>query len=567
MTNAIEDPRINNFITDVYPVLRSDRTMTYTMHAEFEQKAQVKADTALGYRPRFIIAGLQYITQWFRSEVGSEFDIPGDLEPLVHEVLRETLIAAEESWNYYPSAAEEKTVSTSVAAYARRSYEINRDKIWPAFRRLIEHDLQDQRVAELLAELQQASGDTKAGNMLRTELSSNLSEAELEALEQVIMAGTIQSGGHGSVIPLDNLPDELRQKLRTFLDELPESERNKWMERANKTLKSFEESLIEDMHDRRMLDPINSEAAHSQHPTASASGTGAGDSEQNTAIDVVDTSPVHTGGAPDDILYAKPVRPEVYDKVLRSVEPHIQQLVQRLQNVFTEKKQMQHKSGYTSGKSIAVGRRIKEAARDIPSVQSKAFERRTKKVEHDYAVTLVMDLSSSMVGQKIQEAFKGLVVAAEALERIGVQFEIVGFNSALHIYHEYGHSFDRESRQRLAGMLQETKEASRSNNTDDGWALSQVSERLERIKAAKKIVIMCCDGMSNQSVAHNLPQFQLPVVLRSIENNTRQLVVGLGLGADTQKVVQHFPVSAGNIMADAFPDTISELLEAVLKQM
>lgn len=566
MTNAIEDPRINNFITDMYPVLRSDRTMTYTMHAEFEQKAQQKADTTLGYRPRFIIAGLQYISQWFRSEVGSEFAIAADLDPLVQEVLRETLGAAEESWNYYPSAAEEKNISASVMAYASRSFEINRDMIWPAFRRLIEHDLEDQRVAELLAELQDSGDESEDRAMVRSKLRSRLSEAEREALEQAIAAGTIQSGGHGTAIPLESLSDELREKLRTFLDELPESEQTKWVERAKKTLKSFEKSLLEDMHDRRLFDPMSNEMSHREQQTASVHSSVAVDGKEGAA-DILDTTSLNTGGAPEDILYAKPMRPEVYDTVQKRVEPLTQRLVQRLQNVFIEKKQQQQKSGYTSGTGIAIGRRIKEAARSIPSVQSKAFERHTKKVEHDYAVTLVMDLSSSMVGQKIQEAFKGLVVAAEALDRVGVQFEIVGFNSALHIYHQYGQSFDREARERLSGMLKEVKEASRSNNTDDGWALSKVSERLERIKASKKIVIMCCDGVSNQSAAHNLPHFQLPVVLRSIEGNTRQLVVGLGLGADTQKVVEHFPISAGNIMADAFPETISGLLEAVLKQI
>ena len=66
MMNAIEDPRDNNFVAEAYPKFREQMGLVYQQDLDFEGKAKEKADQKLGYQPRFMQAGFEYIKQWFR---------------------------------------------------------------------------------------------------------------------------------------------------------------------------------------------------------------------------------------------------------------------------------------------------------------------------------------------------------------------------------------------------------------------------------------------------------------------------------------------------------------------
>jgi cobalamin biosynthesis protein CobT len=575
MTNAIEDPRINNFITDVYPVLRADRDVTYSLHAEFEKRAKEKADDMLGYRPRFVTAGLQYISQWFLKEQGKAFAIPADLATDVRQCLEATLSAAEESWNYYPSLTEERVLAQSVSAYAKKSFEINRDKIWPEFKKLIEKDLEDQRVAELLEELSDGAGEDgdAEGQELKSKVEEGLSEEEKEALEEAINNGQVTPGaGGGKPIPLESLSEDLRQKLKEFFNGMSEEEKKEWTERAQKKFKEYEESLVGELEDQRAAE--QAEGAEGDEGFGDADGPAQeADVRPSSPGNSTDGSDIMTDNPAsfdvlDDILHPETAkRPHDYRREFKRQGSLVNRLVDTLRTVFHEKRQRLKNDGHKSGRNVKISRRLKEVARDIPPVKTRSFERNTKPLEHDYAVTLVMDLSSSMNGEKIKEAFKALVVAAEALEQIGVRFEILGFNSALHLYHEYGHSFDEDTRKRLGGMLNEVTNSDRSNNTDDGWALSQASERLERVKAKKKIIVMVCDGISNQSSPHNHPEYKLERVLQNMDANTEQYVVGVGLGDNTRHVAGRFPHGQGDVQAIDFPEVLGELLKEALEKL
>ncbi len=57
--------------------------------------------------------------------------------------MNQTLASAQDSWWRYPSREEADSSEELITQYAKKSYEINRDKVWPSFKELIEEDMKD----------------------------------------------------------------------------------------------------------------------------------------------------------------------------------------------------------------------------------------------------------------------------------------------------------------------------------------------------------------------------------------------------------------------------------------
>src|SRR3990167_7856337 len=106
MMNAIEDPRDNNFVAESYPKFRDQMDLAYTQDLDFEGKAKEKVAQKLGYQPRFMQAGFEYIKQWFREVQGQEIEMSADLPEEVKTVVRATIEQVRDSWWRYPSRKE-----------------------------------------------------------------------------------------------------------------------------------------------------------------------------------------------------------------------------------------------------------------------------------------------------------------------------------------------------------------------------------------------------------------------------------------------------------------------------
>src|SRR3989338_1349238 len=186
MMNAIEDPRDNNFVAESYPKFREQMVLAYTQDLDFEGKAKEKAAQKLGYQPRFMQAGFEYIKQWFREVQGQEMEMSADLPEEVKAVVRATIEQARDSWWRYPSRKEADKSEELIKKYAQDSYEINRDEIWPEFKKLIEADMEDQKTQELLKDMSasaEASADRRqgqedGGQIITQELKDKLTPEE-----------------------------------------------------------------------------------------------------------------------------------------------------------------------------------------------------------------------------------------------------------------------------------------------------------------------------------------------------------------------------------------------------
>lgn len=605
MMNAIEDPRDNNFVADSYPKFREQMGLAYQKDLDFEAKAKQKADQKLGYQPRFMRAGFEYIKQWFRETQGKEFELSEDLTEDVKAAVRATLESARDSWWRYPSRQEadnggkigrkKADGETMIKEYARTSYEINRDEVWPEFKKLVDADMEDQKVQELLKDMQQGQQEGKEGDEggsqnipqnLKDKLTPEEQQALSEAIQQAIerakkeaeksegegegqeAEGDAESSGQGKPsgkpINMDALPQELKQKIKEYIESLPDEQQREIAEKARAAFKEFEEALNEELQGKLSDNPERKAEREASQPSET------GEPERPES-----GRELPPGVDPEELRkyrerVAKEVKKDanVYETMRREVLPLIDKLETELREIFVARKAKGWQSGFTTGKRIDIKRRIQEKAKSVPAMESKAWQKREMPQEKDYAISLLVDLSGSMsYDRKIEETFKAVIVLSEVLNRLSINLEILGFNDRIYEYKNFGEQMSKIIREHMGGMLQEvndTSDTGKAQWNDDGWALEQASERLGRQKADQKFLIVLSDGTPAESPMHPRSKYELGKMIKKVLEESDQRLIGLGIGRGTEHVGSYYPNSIANVRVQEMAEKLAGLIKEVI---
>lgn len=613
MMNAIEDPRDNNFVAENYPKFREQMQLAYEMNLDMESKSKEKAQAKLGYQPRFMQAGFEYIKQWFLDQEDG-YEISEDLPDEVKQVVQDTLQSARASWTTYPSrggadgkeseiAADGRTVSGEdlISEYAKASYQINLERVWPEFRKLVEKDMEDQRTQELLDEMQQ--GKAENGDQgLPQELNDQLTPGKQQELEKAIDEAlekarqeqeqkdqnsepsgeqggepgettseetgepSEQTGQKGRPIDLDSLSPELRQKIKDYIDSLPDNKKKELAEKAEKSISDFEKELDEELGGKLSEDPEERDAREQTD--------GKIKSEQRQDIEqsdeVATSAPIDSSELEkyrDMVAETLKKDENVYEEYRREVLEVINSLENDLREIFVARRMHAWRGGFKSGKRIDIKRRIQEKAKEISAMESRAWEKRELPSEKDYAISLLVDLSGSMQGEKIEETFRAVVVLAEVLNRLSIQTEILGFNDRIYEYQKFGEDISRQIREEMGGILQEVSDTSgtgRARWNDDGWALSQASESLGKQKAREKFLVVLSDGTPEESSMHPRSKYELGAVVSQILQETDQKLIGLGIGPGTGHVDHYYPNSLADVNLEEMAEKLADLIREAI---
>ncbi len=605
MMNAIEDPRDNNFVAESYPKFKEWMNIAYQEDLDFEAKAKSDAIEKLGYQPRFMQAGFEYIKQWFKETKKESPELSEDLSPEVKTVVSETLESARDSWWRYPSRKEADKSEKLISKYAEASYLINRDEIWPEFKKLIEEDMKDQKTQEALKDMMQGGEKGEGeGKQIPEPLKNNLTPKEQKELEKALNEpedkskknkkekeqkgqkgegekeekknegsspessqnekGTEKAEGQNKEgesssqpINLDSLSDGLKEKIKKYVDSLPEDQKKELEERAKEELKKFEEQLNEELGGKFTETPDREEkegkkTEHSDNETRDRT-----------------TSQERKPESDELKKFREKLRKElkgddnVYEAMRREVLPIIDSLENDLRGIFVARHASNWEGGFKSGKRIDIKRRMQEKAKEVPVVSSKAWEKRELPQEKDYAISLLVDLSGSMQGGKITETFKSVVVLAEVLNRLSIKTEILGFNDRLYEYEDFNEPFSKEIREKMGDMLEEVDgDGARWN--DDGWALEEASKRLAKQKVDQKFLVALSDGLPEESPSHSGSKYDLHAVIERITKDTDQKLVGLGVGSGTNHVADYYPNSIANVKTEEMAEKLADLLREVI---
>ena len=604
LMNVIEDPRDNNFVAANYPRFAEQMKLAYDTDLEQEKIAKTKAKETLGYQPRFMQAGFEFIKLWYKERMKKSAEVSVDLPEEIKEVVKKTITSASDAWRTYPTkeladkggkppSGQKVNGEGMIREYAKLSYEIILEEIWPEFKELVEQDLQDQKMAELMKDLQKEKQEGKglekgeSGDGLPKELKDKLTPEEQKELEKAIEKaleeakkekGKEKEGeedtGKSKAVDMDSLSPELKKKIKDFIDGLPDEKKKELAEKAEKAMKDFEGEvkkemegkLTENPEERGKREKMESEEREKKEKEETGEDKKGKKDDQK---EVDDQAEIEKQKIIDKEI--KRIRDEfekiadkdegLYDKTYEKVANIINGLTNDLRNVFRDRKKDKMHTGKKSGSRINIGRRITELAEKILPIESRAWERRSAPDEKDYAIGLLVDLSGSMRGNKMTETFKAVVVLAEVLNKLGIKTEILGFNDKIYEYLNFGEKITKSIRENMATMPSEVSSHG-ANWNDDGWALEQASKRLNNQREKVKILISLSDGVPEPSTKH--ADWDLAKVISGIMEKMKIKLIGLGIGSGTGHVSSYYPKSIANVSVEEMAEQIANVLKEAI---
>ena len=592
MMNAIEDPRVNNFTIESYPKFHEQMESAHLEISRMMHEINEESDEKLGHKPRFMQATFEYIQRWFaevsdkRLDSDTDFSVDevrdtveGALAPagvISEEVIKmvdNTIIAAQDSWWTYPSREEADSGEETITDYARASYEINKKRIWSEFKKLVKEDMEDQTMQEALQEMaQQMNGGGGIPQELLDQLASELIEELMKTLQDMVNEGEgeehasplsgassdkVKSEGQGQgesgcrPAKLTSLSDDLKQKIKDYIDSLSEEKRKELSGNAKEALNILEKKIADQLGGKLSETPERKTDGKKTYEEGDIEEEGDKETPASESKDKTYTDKMQKLSS----LIRKTLEQNDnhYEEVRREVLPIIDKLESDLREIFVSRKLNMWKSGFKRGKRIKIKKRIQEKAKSISAMESKSWQKRELPKEKDYAITLLVDLSGSMWGENIEQTFRAVVVLAEVLNRLSISTEILGFNNNFYEYQNYGEDMSSEIREKISSMPCDV-----NGSTSATPSLQLASGRLARQKVQEKFIIMLTDGGPNNP-------YDFQVAVDEIVNNTDQKLVGLGLGPCTDYVGQFFPNSLANIDIHEMSEKLADLIRDVIE--
>ena len=165
--------------------------------------------------------------------------------------------------------------------------------------------------------------------------------------------------------------------------------------------------------------------------------------------------------------------------------------------------------------------------------------------------SLVVDRSGSMDGENIQETFHGVVLLSEVCQRAGVPLNIYAFAGEAERLLEHHEPLSDAVRARL-GTLPEAADG----GTNLAGALELVAADLAGSPFRDRFVFVLSDG-----VPHDALSVQTQIMRLAGEGI---VLIGLGLGPETQQLADFFEVSRVNLTAKELPGVLAQLLARCL---
>lgn len=334
----------------------------------------------------------------------------------------------------------------------------------------------------------------------------------------------------------------LAKKIQKAMERLSPEKLRALQERAKKVLQETEKKIADDLSGKLIDQP--------DHPPRPLERDPAAERMQERIAEL--QKQVEQQTMPEIDI-------EIYEKVYQEIRATDEELYRRLEEIFHPnlKRGMKLRTAGPHLNLPAVYKwTVSRANGQIPD--NKIFERIEQPKKRDYAITLLVDLSGSMQeGDKIEETFKGAILLAEVLNRLGVAVEITGFNTRVTNFKRFDEAMTDVIRSRMTGMLAEV-ESNFSGATYTSMGIEAASKALEQRPAKNKFLLVMTDGQP--SGADDLIR-----TVKKVNQQTQQSLIGIGLGQGTEYVKDFFPAAIPNVRAEQLPSTLGDLLEELVK--
>jgi cobaltochelatase CobT len=185
------------------------------------------------------------------------------------------------------------------------------------------------------------------------------------------------------------------------------------------------------------------------------------------------------------------------------------------------------------------------------------------------AVSLLVDLSGSMRGEKVEAAKLGAEACALALSAVGVTFALQGFQDVLIPLLPFGAHRPAAILRATAALEREVRGDrpqgnNRPENNDDGPCLNEAAAALARRTEPERLLVVISDGLPEGS--RSTPDDLHAAVRRWTAPRSPVRVVALGLGPRTAHVRDFYPDAIAEIEPEALPRALAEALGRRLRR-
>ncbi len=275
-------------------------------------------------------------------------------------------------------------------------------------------------------------------------------------------------------------------------------------------------------------------------------------------------SPRETILPPLPPIQMRPRPPTDYDRAYERVADQVEDLTKHLGEILRPRKRLRERAGYPSGRRVDLKQLMKFEA--DPRRYDQLWVRSSIPDRRNVAISLLVDLSGSMEGQKVESALLGTILLAETLSRLKVPFAITGFQDVLIPLARFNSQLGPETRAAIAEMHQEVGASRPGGNNqpgynDDGPCLLEAAEELVDYAASDRLLVVVSDGLpeGRRSTAEDLRS-----AVSDLSGNTDMDLLALGLGPDTEHVERFYPKSVANVPLERFSEEIGRLVEEIL---
>ena len=271
--------------------------------------------------------------------------------------------------------------------------------------------------------------------------------------------------------------------------------------------------------------------------------------------------------------------PKKYNQVLEDVAGHLNVMRRKLERALVATQTRDWEGGHEQGRLDT--RRLTRAYLGKPNV----FKMRQDRPEIDTAMTMLIDLSGSMMGHEARMAQAVAIALCEAVDRTGVAYEVLGFNNMTSLsmteeerdaFYAHGGRSSRNVRYSPLDMyifkdfnerLFEAKPSMAAiadcagGNNSDGDALWYSYLRLKDRPEKRKIFIIMSDGYPASDTSTSVLNQHLRDVVGIIEKDGVDV---MGVGIQSDAVQQFYPkwvvVNALSDLEGAVMDQVGKAL-------
>lgn len=605
--NCAEDPADNNWIRKKFEGLKPIMSNIYDKWLEKEntplgvnQPEIRQAMAMLGYVPKFVFFGSEIIRDWHQARFSKGMD------PEVEKALEKV---KEDFREFFETIPPDTKTEKETIEKARERFLNFYQNIWPEMKRLVEMDINDEKLKQMAEkmmdeiidqldklgkkELEEAMAQgqeafDKELEKLEKELKDNQkkgekTEKEMEKLKEKSEKSTgeekeetekelNQKQGEqkdnqrrqeelknqveqmkqdkeqgNQPIPMNKLTEKLKEKLQEIFNKLPEEEKQRLEQKAREILEKTEDELNKDKEGKLSQDKFESHQEIRQKAQKEKEDKEKQKKEQE-----------EIEKANEELRKKIEKEMNEYDRNYQEVKEIIDGLYQELEKVFIPIRNPQWKKGFPTGGRLDLLKAMQFEA--DKSKHDEIWERKTIPKKIDYKFLLLVDMSVSMHmnnADNIKETFKAIVVFSEVLNRIGIEFSVIGFtgnfDSNVKTYKTFEEELNREKRKELSNILIEGK-----GGTPTAEATEFASRALEENKGKDNFLITLTDGQPDSAE-------DLEAVIKKVKEETNQKLIGLGLGRGTGFVEKFYSAAKGNIRVEDLPRFLSQLLEDMIK--